>query len=60
MEDYLLAQVMQMKALAKNFENACQLAALKDDGKISREEEKSLTKIHKAVERFVTDLSKAV
>lgn len=60
MEDYILAHVMNMKALIRNFENACNQAALKDDRKITPEEAKALKRIHKAVERFNKDLEKAV
>lgn len=59
MKDYILAHVMNIQALVKNFEHACEQAALKDDRKISADEAKALKKIHKAVERFTNDLDKA-
>lgn len=60
MKAYILAHVMNMKSLAQNFEHACEQAALKDDRKITPEEAKALKRIHKAVERFTTDLNKAI
>lgn len=60
MKDYILAHVINMQSLVKNFEHACEQSTLKDDHKISAEEAKALKKIHKAVERFTTDLNKAI
>ena len=40
------------------FNQSCQIAAMKDDGKISKEEAKQLSKIQAAVERFCKELDK--
>lgn len=40
------------------FERSCKMAAVKDDGKIDREEAKQLAKLQAAVERFRKDLDK--
>lgn len=47
-----------MITMVETFEQACKLAALKDDGTISREEEKALRKISKTAEKFKAELSK--
>lgn len=58
MNYYIDAQIKNMIALTSNFENACTLAARKDDGQISRDEEKQLKKIKAAAQRFKKDLEK--
>lgn len=58
MNDYIMAQVQQMKAYAKTWEASCQLAAKKTDGMIDLEEAKALKHIHRAVERFTKKLDK--
>lgn len=60
MKAYILAHTLNMKSLVRNFEHACEQAALKGDRKITPEEAKTLKKIHKAVEKFTTDLDKAI
>ncbi len=60
MNDYIIAHVLNVQALVKNFEQACNQAALKDERAISPEEEQALKKIHKAVERFNRDLNKII
>jgi len=40
----------------KNFEVGCELAATKDDGSISREEEKQLKRIKKATDKYRKEL----
>lgn len=44
--------------MAKVFVQSCEMAALKDDGKISREEAKLLNKIRTATEKFCKELEK--
>ena len=58
MNPYIAAQIFNAKAMARNFEQACQQAAKQDDGKISKEEEKLLKKVHAATARFISDLDK--
>lgn len=56
MNSYINAQIMQMVAMTKTFEHACELAAIKDDGKLSRDEEKMLKKIKTASLKFRKEL----
>jgi hypothetical protein len=52
MNSYINAQILNMVTMTKTFEQACELAAIKDDGILSREEEKQLKKIKAATQRF--------
>lgn len=52
------AQILNMKSLVSNFEKICKMSAMKDDGKIDPEEEKTLKKIHAASQRFLKELNK--
>ena len=47
-----------MQAMAKTFEQSCELAATKDDGKVSKDEAKQLKRIKAAVETFCKELDK--
>lgn len=58
MNPYIATHIFNAKAMAKNFEQACQQAAKQDNGKISKEEEKLLKRIHTITTRFVNDLDK--
>lgn len=58
MNFYIDAQIINMKAMVKNFEQSCRMAATKDDGKISAEEEKILKKINIASQKFIKELDK--
>ena len=58
MNPYIAAQMYNAQAMAKNYEQACQQAARQDDGKISKEEEKTLKKVHAITARFISDLDK--
>ena len=44
--------------MARNFEQACKQAAKQDNGIISKEEEKTLKKVHIITARFIKDLDK--
>ena len=44
MNTYIHAQILNMQAMVQTFERSCEMAAMKDDGKISRDEEKQLKK----------------
>ncbi|WP_295343313.1 hypothetical protein [uncultured Prevotella sp.] len=44
--------------MAKTFGQSCELAATKDDGKISKDEAKQLKRIKAAVEMFCKELDK--
>ena len=56
MNSYIQAQILNIITMTKTFEQACEMAALKDDGKISREEEKQLKKIKVAAQKFRKEL----
>lgn len=56
MNSYIQAQILNITTMTKTFEQACELASMKDDGKISREEEKQLKKIKAASQRFRKEL----
>lgn len=58
MNTFIQAQCRNMIMMVKTFEQACQMAAQKDDGKISREEEKALKSITAAAEKFKKELTK--
>ena len=42
--------------MVKTFEQSCQMAAMKDDSKIDKAEEKTLKKINAACQRFIKEL----
>lgn len=56
MNSYIRAQILNITTMTKTFEQACEMAAMKDDGQISREEEKQLKKIRAASQRFRKEL----
>lgn len=58
MNSYIEAQIFNIKSMVNVFNQSCQIAAMKDDGKISKEEAKQLSKIQAAVERFCKELDK--
>lgn len=57
MNSYVKAQILNIITITKTFEQACEMAAMKDDGKISREEEKQLKKIKTASQKFRRELT---
>lgn len=58
MNYYIDAQCKNMIAMVSTFEQACIMAASKDDGTTSKEEEKQLKKIRAAAKKFKDELSK--
>ena len=58
MNSYIYAQIINMQAMTRTFEQACELAARKDDGKVSKEEERQLKRIKAAVQQFNKELEK--
>ena len=56
MYSYIEAQIFNMKNMTKTFEQSCKMAAIKNDGKIDRDEERILKKINAATQRFLRDL----
>ena len=58
MNTYIHAQILNMQAMVSTFERSCEMAATKDDGKISRDEEKQLKKIKTATQAFQKELER--
>lgn len=58
MNSYIEAQIFNMKSMIKVFTQSCELAARKDDGQISKDEEKQLKQIKAAAEKFCKELDK--
>ena len=58
MNDYIEMQIKNMILMTKTFEQACELAAQKNDGKIDASEAKTLSKIKAATEKFRKELSR--
>lgn len=56
MNSYINAQITNMIMLTKTFDQACELAAMQDDGMKNREEEKKLKKLRAASEKFRKEL----
>lgn len=56
MNHYIEAQITNMTIMAKTFEQSCRMAALKDDGKIDKAEEKAIKKISAATQKFIKEL----
>jgi len=47
-----------MQAMAKTFFQSCEMAAMKDDGQISKDEAKQLKKLKIATEQFCKELER--
>ena len=58
MNTYIKMQLQTMIQYVDSFEQACEMAATKDDGVVDKKEAKQLKKIRKAVIRFKKDLQK--
>lgn len=56
MNDYIKAQIVNMTTMVKTFEQSCKMAALRNDGKIDKAEEKQLKKISAATKTFIEKL----
>ena len=56
MNYYIEAQIKNMITMTKSFEQACILAATKNDGKIDAAETKALKKIKAATTKFQKEL----
>lgn len=56
MNEYIKAQIMNMTIMVKTFELSCKMAAVKNDGKIDKTEEKQLKKISAASAKFIKEL----
>lgn len=58
MNSYIDAQCKNMLFTVDTFVQACQLAAMKDDGQVSKEEQKALKRIILAAEKFKSKIRK--
>ena len=57
MNTYIKAQIVNMIAMTELFKKTCHTAAFKDDGSLSKEEEKTLKRINKAADSFLKELN---
>lgn len=57
---YMQAQCRNMVAMIAAFSQACELAAMEDDGVLSKTEERQLRKIRAAAVRFQGELTKVM
>lgn len=55
---FIQAQIQNIITMVETFKEACRIAALEDDGKISKEEAKTLKRINAATERYIKELRK--
>ena len=55
---FLDMQIKNMIVTVQGFEQACQIAAMQDDGLISKAEEKALRKVRAAAAAFMSELQK--
>ena len=58
MNTYIKMQLNNMISYLNGFEQACEMAAMKDDGVIDRKEEKQLDRIRKASADFRRELER--
>ena len=56
MNTYIRMQIENAIVFTQSFLKSCELAALKDDGTVSKEEERQLKEIRKAAEMFTKRL----
>lgn len=55
---YIETHITSMMLYAENFKTACRLAALEDDGTVSRDEEKVLKKIEELTNEYIKKLKR--
>lgn len=58
MNTYIKAQILNMISMTRIFKQTCETAARKDDGVVTREEQKLLNEINKAADEFVKRLER--
>ena len=58
MNTYIKMQIDNAIVFTQTFIKSCELAALKDDGTVSKEEEKQLKELRKAADLFRKSLEK--
>lgn len=60
MNTYMEIQIRNMIMYLDAFQRSCEVAAVKDDGKIDKEEQKRLNKIKEASTKYKRELEKAL
>lgn len=58
MNDFMKAEVVNMRFIINNFLQRLEYAALQDDERISADESKTMKRIQKASNRYLRDLEK--
>lgn len=58
MNHYIHAQILNMQALCRTFEQSCTMGAKADDGQTSKSEERQLKQIKAATQRFLKELER--
>ena len=58
MNTFIHTQCRNMISSVRIFLQACEMAAKKDDGRISKEEQKTLKAIHAAANAFIKELDR--
>lgn len=56
MNTYISAQIINMKFMVQTFKQSCQMGALKDDGRIDKDEARIIQKINIASDKFLKEL----
>lgn len=60
MNFYMKAQIQNMIRYTKTFQKTLELAALQNDKKIDKDEEKALKEVYKATDKLIKDLDKII
>lgn len=58
MNEYIRSQITYMMKMLDNFTQFCEIAALEDDGEVSKSERKKIKQIRKATEKYKDTLTK--
>jgi hypothetical protein len=58
MDTYIKMQLNNMMSYLNGFEQACEIAAMRDDGVIDKQERKQIDQIKKACRKFREELEK--
>ena len=58
MNNFMIIQCKNMVASVRIFYQTCEMAAKKDDGQISKDEQKTLKAIRRATDAFIKELTR--
>ena len=58
MNQFIDIQITNMLAMLTTFRRSCQMAAIQDDGRVSRDEEKVLKALEKATATYEKELNR--